>query len=81
MYSWRPRLGNQIDELFDIIKYGFKDTNEYKKINLENGIPFSNSLSVSELLRIESFSRANDSYKYLNCPYKHGNFNTKDTSF
>ena len=32
MYCWRPKLGNYFEELFDIIKYGFKDPAEYKVI-------------------------------------------------
>ena len=30
MYCWRPKLGDHFDELFEIIKYGFKDPIEYK---------------------------------------------------
>ena len=30
MYCWRPQLGSQNDELYEIIKYGFKDPQTYK---------------------------------------------------
>ena len=30
MYCWRPQLGTQNEELYDIIKNGFKDVPEYK---------------------------------------------------
>ena len=33
MYCWRPNFGNQFDELFDILKNGFRDPIEYKVVN------------------------------------------------
>jgi hypothetical protein len=33
MYCWRPQIGSQYEELYDIIKNGFKDTQVYK-VNL-----------------------------------------------
>ena len=30
MYCWRPQLGSQYEELYDIIKNGFKDVQAYK---------------------------------------------------
>ena len=30
MYCWRPKNGDHFEELFDIIKYGFKDPSKYK---------------------------------------------------
>lgn len=40
MYCWRPKLGTQEEELFDIIKNGFKNGSEYEvRIFLvENGV-------------------------------------------
>ena len=29
-YCWRPKLGSVFDELYHIIKYGFRDPIEYK---------------------------------------------------
>jgi hypothetical protein len=30
MYCWRPQIAPQIDEMHDIVKNGFKDTDAYK---------------------------------------------------
>lgn len=30
MYSWRPKIGSQIDELLHIVKHGFYDPSYYK---------------------------------------------------
>lgn len=39
MYCWRPNFGNQFDELFDILKNGFKDPIEYKVFKVKS-LPF-----------------------------------------
>lgn len=71
MYCWRPNFGNQFDELFDILKNGFKDPSEYKKLGYEEAIPFSNSMSVSDYHRIDSIKTGQNS-KYSNFAFKHG---------
>ena len=73
MYCWRPNFGNQFDELFDILKNGFRDPIEYKKHGYEEAIPFSNSMSVSDYHRIDAI-KSNQNSKSSNFAFKHGNY-------
>lgn len=77
MYSWRPKIGSQIDELFHIIHHGFQEPSFYKvfflnKINkiysvleqlkgYEEGIPFTNNLYTSDAARIENIRKSSNS--------------------
>lgn len=53
IYSWRPKFGDQRQELVSIIKNGFRFTNEYREAGYEEAIPFTNSLIMSDSKRID----------------------------
>lgn len=73
LYSWRPKLGSHKNELYDILKNGFYDPSYYKKFGYEEGIPFSNSLFVSDSNRIESSKATQNSRFSSNIAFKYGN--------
>ena len=71
MYCWRPKFGDHFNELFDIIKFGFKDPSDYKKNGYEEAIPFSNSMSLCDNARIGSLKESNPT-RTNNMSFKHG---------
>ncbi len=71
LYCWRPKFGDHFTELFDIIKFGFKEPSEYKKHGYEAAIPFSNSMSLCDHERIESMKESNPN-RTNNMAFKHG---------
>jgi len=71
MYCWRPKFGDHFNELFDIIKFGFKEPSEYKKFGYEEAIPFSNSMSLCDNERIESLKESSPT-RTSNMAFKHG---------
>ncbi len=82
-YCWQPQLAaNQIDEMLNILQYGFAEPSTYSHSNKsvkpslsgsDEGIPFSNSLHLSELKRLNS--KTNKFSKHLiNNDAKYGSF-------
>ncbi len=53
LYSWRPKFGDQRQELVYVIKNGFRFTTDYRETGYEEAIPFTNSLIMSDSKRID----------------------------
>uniref|UniRef100_UPI0037E8E735 leucine-rich repeat-containing protein 9 n=1 Tax=Semicossyphus pulcher TaxID=241346 RepID=UPI0037E8E735 len=75
-YVADPEDNNEKEEILCILEEGFKTAEDYKTLDIERAVPLSNSLSVTELPRIEHALRQASEDDSKHCtdliPFRHG---------